>query len=122
MGIMWKSWTRDNLAKQREVLDQSCVFRAEKESVDHLFFQCCVAKRIWHIVLTMLNLSDDCNYETVASRWLANKHHNVNNIICAKVLWCLWKLRNNLFFQGTRWRSEKQVFFLNEARSRCCCG
>lgn len=101
--------TRDNLTKRREVLDQSCVFYVEKESVDHLLFQCYVAKRIWHIVLTMLNLSDDCNYETMASRWLANKHHNVNNIICAVVLWCLWKLRNDLCFQGTRWRSEKQV-------------
>jgi len=87
---------RDNLAKWTEVLDQSCVFHAEKESVDHLFFQCCVAKRIWHIVLTMLNLFDDCNYETVASGWLANKHQNVNNIICATVMCCLWKLRNDL--------------------------
>lgn len=33
--------TRDNLAKTREVLDSSCLFCAEKESVDHLLFQCC---------------------------------------------------------------------------------
>jgi hypothetical protein len=48
----------------------------------------------------MLNLSTDCDYELLASRWLANKHHAVNNIICAAVMRCLWKLRNDICFHG----------------------
>jgi hypothetical protein len=38
--------TRDNLAKRRTVHDVSCLFCAENESIDHLFFECVVAKQI----------------------------------------------------------------------------
>jgi len=48
--------TRDNLAKRREVSDKTCVFCIGLESVNHLFFDCCVAKRIWLIVSEILEL------------------------------------------------------------------
>jgi hypothetical protein len=42
--------TRDNLVKRKWVGDPSCLFCDSAESVDHLFFQCPVAKVIWSIV------------------------------------------------------------------------
>ena len=35
----------DNLAKRRKVEDESCLFCNEKETSQHLFFDCAVAKR-----------------------------------------------------------------------------
>jgi hypothetical protein len=42
-----KILTRDNLAKRRIVEDDSCLFCDEKEIVQHLFSECCVAKQMW---------------------------------------------------------------------------
>jgi hypothetical protein len=36
--------TRDNLGKRRKVNDSTCLFCAEQESIQHLFFECVVAK------------------------------------------------------------------------------
>jgi len=36
----------------------------------------------------------DINFELVATKWIANKKHELYNIIGSVVLWCLWKLRN----------------------------
>jgi hypothetical protein len=33
-----KTLTRDNLVKRRKVVDESCLFCSEKESIHHLFF------------------------------------------------------------------------------------
>jgi len=35
----------DNLAKRRKVKDESCLFCNERETSQHLFFDCVVAKR-----------------------------------------------------------------------------
>lgn len=104
-----KTLISDNLAKRRELADLTCLFCNEIEMVDHLFFDCSVAKRLLHIVLNILKLPEVCNYEILASRSLANKRHTVNNIICAAVMWCLRKFRNDTCFQGRVWTSEKQV-------------
>jgi hypothetical protein len=42
-----KTLTRDNLAKRREVGDKTCLFYEETQIVQHLFFECCVAKLMW---------------------------------------------------------------------------
>jgi hypothetical protein len=36
--------TRDNLCKRRKVDDSTCLFCAEQESIQHLFFECVIAK------------------------------------------------------------------------------
>jgi hypothetical protein len=55
--------TRDNLAKRREVLDQTCSFCSEKETIKHLFFQCIVAKRIWCTTSELFNLDGDFDFD-----------------------------------------------------------
>lgn len=46
--------TRDNLVKRRDVSDPSCLFCNEHESIPHLFFECFVARNIWHIISDLL--------------------------------------------------------------------
>ena len=41
-----KTLIRTNLAKRRHVEDVSCLFCNEPETVNHLFFDCCVAKSV----------------------------------------------------------------------------
>jgi hypothetical protein len=37
--------TRNNLEKRRHVDDRSCVFCSDDESINHLFFECVVARQ-----------------------------------------------------------------------------
>jgi hypothetical protein len=43
-----KTLSRDNLAI-RTVEDESCLFCDDKESIHHLFFECCMAKCMWQV-------------------------------------------------------------------------
>lgn len=51
-----KLLTRDNLAKRRGVSDPTCLLCVESESINHLFFECCIAKLIWECISELLNL------------------------------------------------------------------
>ena len=86
-----KLLTRDNLAKRREVLDQSYLFCSERESICHLFFDCCVAKCCRSTISELLNSREVVNFEYVAARWvaIASKKHELYNIISSAFLWCL---------------------------------
>lgn len=54
------------------------------------------------------NLGDD--FESVARLWLANKRHGLTNVISSAVMWSLWKLRNEIFFLGSKWLGMAQLF------------
>jgi hypothetical protein len=55
------------------------------------------------VVSELLDLNLGCDFESVAHLWLANKRHELTNVISSAVLWSLWKLRNEIYFQGTKW-------------------
>jgi len=59
-----KTLTRSNLAKRREVEDVSCLFCLEQESVNHLFFSCCVAATRSYIA-EIFNKDIGCDFESV---------------------------------------------------------
>ena len=101
--------TRDNLGKCREVSDPTCLFCSEKESISHLFFECCVARNIWLIISELLNQDIGANFESIARFWVANKRHKFTNVVASSVIWSLWKLRNEMCFQGVTWTGMKRV-------------
>jgi len=101
--------TRDNLQKRRDVSDPTCLFCSEQESIRHLFFDCCVAVSVWSLVAEVLGENIGADYESVAKLWVANKKHLVTNVISSAVLWSLWKLRNEICFQGVFWLGTKMV-------------
>jgi hypothetical protein len=108
-----KMLTRDNLAKRRNVDDKTCIFCADLESIHHLFFDCCVVKRLWIELSECMSLNGEWSYGAVASLWLANKKHMLSNVIFAAALWCLWKLRNMICFRGDvdRYEGDTAVDF-----------
>ena len=77
-----KTLTRTNLAKRRNLDNQSCLHCSENETVHYLFFGCCVATTLWN---------------------------NVLNTCGAALLWNIWKLRNEMCFQGKVWKDVKVV-------------
>ena len=104
-----KLLTRDNLGKKRELQDQTCLFCCEIESVNHLFFDCCVAKAIWSEISILMDKEVGQDFESVARWWISNNKNEILNCVCAATLWVLWKLRNGLCFQGKCWRGVEPV-------------
>jgi hypothetical protein len=59
-----------------------CVFCNELESIQHLFFDCIVAKHIWEEVELMFG-TEIHSFETVASCWLSEIFKQINVISTA---------------------------------------
>jgi hypothetical protein len=77
--------------------DISCLFCAEEESVRHLFFDCCGATLMWKHLSDILNIQIGIDFESVARWWLSNKRNSILNMCSAALIWCIWKLRNDVF-------------------------
>jgi hypothetical protein len=94
--------TRDNLVKRKWVGDPSCLFCDSAESVDHLFFQCPVAKVIWSIVAKCFGATNiPCNLQQCwkwCEYWLP---HGENYYLwgIAAICWASWKNRNKACFE-----------------------
>jgi hypothetical protein len=90
--------TRDNLAKRRKVEDKTCLFCAKKETCQHLFFDCVVAKRCWVLIYEIIEVSVGEDMVNIGKFWLSSKRNSLLNIVTSVVLWSIWKLRNELYF------------------------
>lgn len=55
----------DNLLKRSIEKPDNCLFCDEKESINHLFFYCVVAKRLWEYVKAYSNIAI-ADYESLA--------------------------------------------------------
>jgi hypothetical protein len=97
-----KVLTRDNLVIRIHIPDLS-MFCSELESVHHLFFDCFVAKIVWSTISDLLGVCVGADFESVARWWLSNNKNSMINVVCTATLWSLWKLRNELCFQGKVW-------------------
>jgi hypothetical protein len=106
-----KVLTRDNLSKRRKVEDPTCLFCEEKESVYHLFFECAVAKQLWTVLSNIFGIQLISSFEDVGKFWLSNKHNGILNLFTSAAVWCLWKLRNDLCFQRSSWKSMPILIF-----------
>ena len=104
-----KLLTRDNLQKRRDVADRSCLFCCEEEFVNHLFFDCCVAKLTWELISEIAGMKVGTNFESIGRWWISNDKNAVLNCTCAATLWSLWKSRNHLCFQEGTWQGEGQI-------------
>ncbi|PNT70229.1 hypothetical protein BRADI_2g08172v3 [Brachypodium distachyon] len=104
--------TKDNLKKRHIEKPESCVFCAENKTVQHLFFECVVAKIIWQTVSLHFNKQLGACLESIARLWISHKKHGALNSICAAILWCIWKFRNSFIFDNVVWISSNQLWWL----------
>lgn len=83
----------------------TCIFCSELESMNNLFFDCCFSKGLWVVNShDWKSWSEWCLILWIcvfqSSLWIANKKHLLTNPVFVAALWCLWKLRNKICFQG----------------------
>jgi hypothetical protein len=81
----------------------SCCFCNELESVDHLFFDCCVAQVFWNGISEVIGLPVGYDFESVAKLSLSEKKFKTINVCTSAVHWTIWKMRNEIGFLGLRW-------------------
>ena len=63
--------TKDNLAKRNWEGNQSCVFCDKNETIQHLFFDCPLARTIWRIVFMTFSISLPTNVINLFGNWLS---------------------------------------------------
>jgi len=56
------------MAKRRDMSDPTCLFCCEGESVNHLFFECCMSSNVWSIVSEILGREVGKSYENTAGQ------------------------------------------------------
>jgi hypothetical protein len=103
--------TRDNLAKRKKVEDESCLFCSEKETCQHLFFDCAIASHCWSLFSEILSIPMGNNIFNVGKYWLSSKRYVVVNMVTSAVIWSIWKLRNELCFQKIGWKDMEVLLF-----------
>jgi hypothetical protein len=77
------------------------------ESVKHLFFDCCVGQSLWVELSKILGLEVGNDFESLAKLWLSEKCFNVDNVCNSAALWTIWKMRNDIIFQGDAGQEQK---------------
>jgi hypothetical protein len=61
-------------------------FCSKSESACHLFYDCLVAKRAWHLISENIGVQVGVSYESVARLWQCNKKFCILNMITSAVI------------------------------------
>jgi hypothetical protein len=77
-------------------------FAMSRKMLD-IYSQCCVAKWFWKEVSEIINFPVGSDFESIGKLWLSDKRFKTVNVLTSAALWILWKIRNEMCFQGLRW-------------------
>jgi hypothetical protein len=86
------------------------LFCNDAESVTHLFFDCSVAQAFWVEVSETVGRSVGADFELVAHLWVCGKRFKLINAFTTAAFWTIWKMINELSFQGVRWTGMRRMF------------
>jgi hypothetical protein len=89
--------TKDNLVKRNWTSNESCYLCDNKESIQHLFFECPLAKIIWRIVHMTFGLEAPKNVSNLSGNWLKGipKKDLIWIIVgVCVVIWAIWNNGN----------------------------
>jgi hypothetical protein len=88
----------DNLNKKGLGKPVQCSFCNEAETINHLFFECVVAKTIWSMMSEVLECDIGMDYLSVASKWIHKDKYYGVNVFTSAVLREIWLTRNKMVF------------------------
>lgn len=95
--------TKDNMIKRKWQGDPSCYFCHKNETIDHLLFQCSVAKSVWAIVAFSLGANNVPTSLSQCWTWCEKWFpfgQKFRTLGIAAICWALWKTRNKICFEG----------------------
>ena len=69
-----------------------------------------MAKLVWPIISDLVGAQVGTDFESVARWWLSNNKNTALNVVCGVVLWAIWKLRNEMCFQGKVWPGVRDIW------------
>ena len=95
--------TKDNTVKKNWPGNPTCAFFSQLESLDHMFFQCSVARVTWGFIAFCLGAHEIPNDILSYSGWIRKflpGETIVYHLIFAAIYWAIWKCRNKACFDS----------------------
>ena len=106
---------KDNLIKRKWQGDTRCHFCSGQETVDHLFFECSLAKFIWSVVAMVVGAPcRPCSFDQFW-RWAQVYMSGDETFLMvglAAICWAIWRSRNSSCFDGKKIRSPTEIVCL----------
>jgi hypothetical protein len=88
-----KILTKDNFKKRNWHDSGDCCFCGCAESIDHLFFNCSIARYVWRVIQVALNLDFiPKNTRELCDSWMKNPKNKATNMFlfgCGVVFWAI---------------------------------
>jgi hypothetical protein len=89
-------------------------FCSNKEIIQHLFFDCILAKFVWRVVYLVAGMPPPNNISHMFRSWVYNMNKNDMHIFLVGIgtmLWAIWLSRNDIVFDKILISSFMQIIF-----------
>jgi hypothetical protein len=106
--------TKDNLVKRNWKGSTKCCFCSREETIQHLMFDCHLARAIWGVVHVTFGVDHPSDFGHMCGTWLDNwdsKGSRLCLIGVAALLWSIWLSRNEVVFNKCSPKSFVQIIF-----------
>ena len=107
--------TKDNLVRKNWKGSVKCCFCNLSENIQHLFFDCPMARFVWRTIFIALNIAPPRDFQNMFADWLGNIDAKFKRIIwmgAATICWAMWLSRNDIIFNNMPIPSFLQVLFM----------
>ena len=105
--------TKDNLAKRNWKGCTRCCFCRSEESIQHLFFECHVAKLMWNILYFAFGIYPPTCVADLFGSWRSFPAQFKKTVLigASALCWSIWLSRNDVIFKNSTTNSTMQVIF-----------
>lgn len=105
---------KDNLAKRGWVGNTTGCFCNSSETIQHLFFDCHLARFVWNALFITFGIQPPTNVASLLGNWPYGVHPRLRAhflIGVAALCWAMWLCRNNVVFNRSKTNSFVQIIF-----------
>ena len=105
---------KDNFARWNWHGNKKCCCCSNNKTIQHIFFECQMARLIWRIIHTTFGLLKPKNVIDMFGSWLQGVKWKEKNLILtgvSVVCWSIWLSRNDSVFDKLNTQSCLQLFF-----------
>jgi hypothetical protein len=106
---------KDNLVKRNCHRNEQCCFCQNYETIQHLFFDCKLAKFIWTIIYFTFGLEFPVSINHLFGAWALNMNSRTRKLVLVGIgtmLWSMWLSRNDITFDKKPILSYMQVIYV----------